>query len=128
MSASTLALLVNGERREFLAQEISTIGQRRDDSLANGAKIGFTIGAGLGLLAGVQVASMFDGIGAGHITAVSLLYGALGTGIGVGLDALVTREQVIYAARPPAAAAPISIRIRPVFTGERRGLALSIGF
>jgi hypothetical protein len=128
MSAAALALLVAGERREILAQEISTIRHRRDDSLANGAKMGFTIGAGLGLLAGVQVASRFNGIGAAHITAVSLLYGALGTGIGVGLDALITREQVIFAARASAAGAPDSIRIRPVFTGEGRGLVLSIGF
>jgi hypothetical protein len=128
LSPTGLALLVDGERREFDAGDVSTVRQRRDDSFANGAKIGFGIGAGIGLLGGVAMASVYDEIGPAQIIAISFMYGALGAGMGVGMDALITREQVIYAARTPTTAAPAAVKIRPLFTRARRGVVVSIGF
>src|SRR5436190_12991628 len=50
VSSSSLALTVGGTRRTFLEADIAAIHQRRNDSLANGAKWGFVVGAGLGVL------------------------------------------------------------------------------
>jgi hypothetical protein len=111
LSPTALALLVDGQRREILEQ------------------VGFGIGAGLGLLFASQVASEYDEVGVGEVAAISLLYGALGTAVGVGIDALISREQVIYAAPARAvAAAPGGVKLRPLFTRARRGVVVSIGF
>ena len=128
LSGDTLALLVDGQRREVRVGDISTIRQRRSDSLATGAKVGFGIGAGFGVLVAVQVLSVYDEAGVGAVTAISLLYGALGAGMGVGFDALVTREQVIYAAPARSAPTRAGVRIRPLLTHGRRGVAVSLGF
>src|SRR5262245_60973119 len=53
LSRSALVLAVDGTRRTFGDGEIAAIRQRRPDSLANGAKWGFVVGAGLGLMAGL---------------------------------------------------------------------------
>jgi hypothetical protein len=48
LSASSLAVLVSGTRRDLLESEVGTIQQRRSDSLANGAAWGAVVGAGAG--------------------------------------------------------------------------------
>jgi hypothetical protein len=128
LSPTTLALLVDGQRREILAGDVSTIRQRRSDSLATGARVGFAIGAGIGLVGGVAFASVYDEVGPAQIIAISFMYGAVGAGMGVGMDALVETEQVIYAGAAPTSAAPAAVKIRPVFTRARRGVVVSIGF
>jgi hypothetical protein len=128
LSPTLLALLVDGQRREILEHDISTIRQRRTDTLATGAKVGFGIGAGLGLLVALQVASAYDEVGAGVIPAITFVYGTLGAGVGVGIDALVTREQVIYAARTRTASTAAAVKIRPLVTRARQGVVVSIGF
>jgi hypothetical protein len=47
LSPSSLALQAGEGRRTFLETDIAAIHQRRNDSLANGAKWGFAVGAGL---------------------------------------------------------------------------------
>ena len=51
LSSSALSLLVDGTRRTFSDIDVSTIRQRRGDSLANGAWWGFGVGVGLVVLA-----------------------------------------------------------------------------
>jgi hypothetical protein len=125
LSSSALALLIDGARREFTPTEVSAIRQRKPDTLATGAKIGFGIGAGLGLLVGSALASEYDEIDGGEVVLISLMYGALGAGIGVGIDAMVTREQVIFAR--PAGSTP-TVRLAPLVTPRRRGLAIAVAF
>jgi len=103
LSSSSLALTVGGNRRTFLEREIASIHQRRNDSLANGAKWGFAVGAGLGLLAGITIASEYDGSsGTAMIPILALAYGGIGAGAGAGIDALHSSEQVIFAWRGKA--------------------------
>jgi hypothetical protein len=97
LDLASLGLVSDGVRRNFGADEISTIRQRRPDPLANGAKWGLAVGGGLGLLLGVAV-STGDGT-AVLIPIFGLAYGGIGAGIGAGFDALVSGEQVIYARR-----------------------------
>ena len=100
VSASSLALATGGSQRTFLESDVASIRQRRPDSLSNGAKWGFAVGAGLGLLAGITIASEYEGSsGTALIPMLALVYGGIGAGAGAGIDALHSSEQVIYGRR-----------------------------
>jgi len=103
ISASSIALTAGGSRHTFVESEIDNIRQRRSDPLSNGAKWGFAAGAGLGLLAGVALSSEYEGSsGTAIIPILALAYGGIGAGVGAGIDALHSSEQVIFARRGPA--------------------------
>jgi hypothetical protein len=98
LSSSALSLAIDGTRRDFLATDVVEIRQRRGDSLANGAKWGFGIGVGLFALA-IAGCDECRPTSAGEYALTAFaggLYGALGTGIGVGIDALKRGEPTIY--------------------------------
>ena len=125
LSSAALALQVADTRQEFPAADVSTIRQRRQDSLENGAKWGFATGLGLGLLGGLSVAAGHAEIGVGTAAIIALFYGGLGAGVGVGLDAMVKGNQVIYAKARSSAS---SITVAPVVSRGRRAIQVSIGF
>jgi hypothetical protein len=102
LSSSSLSLRVAGTQRTFLERDIAAIHQRRNDSLANGAKWGFAVGAGLGVLAGAVVASEYKDGGGVFIPLLALTYGGMGAGVGAGIDAMNPSEQVIFAWRGKA--------------------------
>jgi len=103
ISPSSLALRVGGTRRTFLETDIAAIHQRRNDSLANGAKWGFVAGVALGVLGGVAIAREYEGSGGGaFIPILGLVYGSIGAGAGAGFDAMHRSEQVIFAWRGKA--------------------------
>ena len=103
LSASSLALKAGGTRRTFLESDIAAIHQRRNDSLANGAKWGFVAGAALGVLGGVAIAREYESGGGGaFIPILGLVYGSIGAGAGAGIDAMHRSEQVIFAWRGKA--------------------------
>jgi hypothetical protein len=124
LSSSSLALQVAGSRRTFLEGDIAAIHQRRNDSLANGAKWGFAVGAGLGVLGGIAIVSEYGDGGAALIPILGLVYGAIGSGAGAGIDAMNRGEQAIYARR----GAPSKVALRPIVTAGRKGLLASIAF
>jgi hypothetical protein len=124
LSSSSLAIVVAGSQRTFLEGEIATIRQRRPDSPANGAKWGFGIGAGLGLLAGITLASGYDNGASALIPVLALTYGGIGAGVGVGIDALISSDQVIFARGGSAA----KIRVRPILRAGRTGTLASFAF
>jgi hypothetical protein len=100
LSPSSLALRVGGTRRTFLETDITAIHQRRNDSLANGAKWGFIVGAALGVLGGVAIAREYESGGGGaFIPILGVVYGSIGAGAGAGIDAMNRSEQVIFAWR-----------------------------
>lgn len=95
---------------------------RPNDSLANGALIGFGSGAALGLLAATSCDNS-DGCfeGAGWVTYVTLLTGAMGAGVGVGIDALIRRDRIVYLQKPRPQA-----RLAPVIGPGVRGIVLGL--
>ena len=97
LSSSSLAIAVAGNQQTFLESDIDAIRQRRPDSPANGAKWGLAIGAGLGLLAGIDLSSGYHDGAIALIPVLALAYGGIGAGVGAGLDALVSSDQVIFA-------------------------------
>jgi len=99
LSSSSLVLRVDDTQRTFRERDIAAIHQRRHDSLANGAKWGFMAGAGLGVFAGVVVASEYRDGGGALIPLLALTYGGMGAGVGAGIDAIHPSDQVIFAWR-----------------------------
>jgi hypothetical protein len=119
----SLDLLVRGARQSVARDDVVRIRQRRDDSLANGARNGLIAGAALGLLGGMAIANE-GGSAAVYIPVVTAVYGGIGAGIGVGIDALIKGERTVYEARARHA----SLSIAPVVDRERKGVAVSLGF
>jgi hypothetical protein len=103
---------------------------RPHDSLANGALIGFTAGAVLGLLgviteegAECEPSGFFtcgDPTAAAYVVIPAIL-GGLGAGVGVGIDALVRRDPQLY--RRGSAA---RVTLVPALGHGQRSLALTL--
>jgi hypothetical protein len=122
LSSSTMDLVAaDGARRALTEQDVRTIRMSRPDPLGNGAKTGFAVGAGLGLFGGLAMSEEF---GAAAITWMTLVYGGIGSGIGVGIDALFSSTDVIFS-RP---AGKTTLRITPVLGPRAQGARLSIAF
>ena len=118
LSPSALALFIDGARHDFREVQVHSIRQWRQDSLKNGAWFGFAVGAALGATAlnpraDIAAPALFLG-----------LLAAAGTGIGVGLDALVPSRQVIY----QSAGTARRVTVAPLVARDRRGLAVSLSF
>ena len=123
LTSSMLVLMEKGSRRELSEREVTTIRQRRSDSLANGAIWGLAVG---GLLATGMVAAFWEGDDDIGPAAVGVaLYSGVGAGIGAGVDALITRRHVIYQRRSTSA---VEIGIVPLMTDQRKGALVSVRF
>ena len=127
LSLSTDALtLEGGKPRSFGAPEVSTIQLRRNDSLANGALIGLGVGSGLTLVACLADTEARE---AGWCVAAAAVYGGIGAGIGVGIDALIPGKKILaYRAPAPSGAPPARLSIAPVVTPRAKGVAVSFAF
>jgi hypothetical protein len=123
LSASSISVIVDGSSRTLEEREILKIRQRKDDRLSDGARSGFIAGAAVGLLAGL---SLREYGGNTFVVTAALLYGGIGAGMGVGIDAMVTHDRTIYDARVRSSSANISVA--PMMTPERKGVALSLRF
>lgn len=104
LTADTLIVERGALRAGVPYQQVVKIDRPRD-TLANGALIGFGVGAAAGFLAmlaednrACDPAAWFDcsDPGAGGYAAVTLVGGGLGTAIGVAVDALIRRDRHIY--------------------------------
>jgi hypothetical protein len=123
LAGASLEIDVDGTARTLAQDRVTTIRMRHADSLANGAKIGFAVGAGFGALAGLAVASELEWKGA--VVGFLLVYGAMGAGIGVGIDGLTSSDRVIYSRPNPQTA---RLALAPLLGSGRRGLRLTVGF
>jgi hypothetical protein len=101
LSADALTLDRKGTQTEIPFQRITQIA-RPNDNLANGALIGLGAGVAFGLVGATVGTDDCDEVyyecygGPRFIAAAALVFGAIGAGIGVGVDALIHRERVIY--------------------------------
>jgi hypothetical protein len=124
LSAQGLTLDGQDQPREWAASEVTRILQRRQDSLANGALIGLVSGAAAFAVLYALTCSIEDCEGEPNVLIGAAAYGGMGAGVGVGIDALITRRRAIYERSSPAAA----IRFNPILSKGRRGLAVSIAY
>jgi hypothetical protein len=117
LSPSTLSVRVGQTLHDLRESDVATVRQRRNDSLANGAKWGLGAGAAVGMIA----------CGRCHLgpgLAMAAVYGGIGAGIGVGLDALTRSNVVIYQSRTSAR----RVTIAPQLAKSHKGLTVSVGF
>jgi hypothetical protein len=126
LSGDELTLVTTAGARQLGERDVAKIRQRRSDSLQNGAIIGAAAGAGYGLAVLALLASMDDGGGPIPIGVVTgmVVFTGIGAAAGAGIDALITRRQVIY--EKPGGGGQVSIS--PLFLDGRRGVAVSVKF
>lgn len=127
VSPSALSLLVLGDQRHLPAADVSSISQRRPDSLRNGVLSGLGFAALPGfLLSGAMYGHAYNeggsGLPAAGMLALSL---GLGAAIGAGLDALVEDSFVIY---HRSGATWKRLTVSPLVSAHRRGVAVSLSF
>ena len=121
LTSSTLSLVVNGSRHDFGPLDVNAIWAPGTDPLADGARRGFRIGAVLAALAIFTCGEC--GITPVDATVIVGAFGALGAGIGVGMDwrEREPRDHLIYR-RPAASGARLTI------TPQRTGMTMSVRF
>ncbi|BCS34395.1 hypothetical protein TBR22_A36250 [Luteitalea sp. TBR-22] len=110
------------DRRAWQEADVATIRQRRQDSLGNGALIG--LGCGAGLVGVAALASDTPAEDAGWVGLAALFYAGVGAAIGVGVDALVTREYDVYRREPAAT----HVRLMPLVNARGGGLRVAVVF
>ena len=126
LSRDRLTLVTRAGPREVGEGDVAQIRQRRGDSLQNGAIIGAAAGAGYGLALLALAMSIDDGGGpipVGVVTGMVVFTG-MGAAVGAGIDALITRRQVIYR-KPPG---ENKFSVSPLFGRGRRGAAVTVKF
>ena len=93
--------------------------------MVNGALWGLGVGAAIGTAAAIMVG--LDCYGGANCTAVGAgvigAYGAMGAGIGVGIDALIKGHKVIYQSRSAT-----RLNVTPLLTARSKGVMLSVDF
>ena len=109
--------------RTIAAGDVRIISERRRDSLANGALIGLAVG-GVGI--GVACLASAEGPDQDWCLVAALVYGSIGAGIGVGIDALIPGKKRVAYRAPGSSQARLSLA--PVITPRARGAALSFAF
>ena len=127
LSSGSVALLVDGTRRDIGIGDVSTIHQRRTGSLAKGARVGFAVGGALGLAAALGLASDCTHNCGGVVpfaASMAFVEGAFGAGVGVGVAAMTRHDELVYTRVRSSA----RVTVAPFATPERRGMAVSLGF
>ena len=125
LTASSLALSIDGSRHDLLEGDVATVRQRRRDPLTNGMLWGFGVGASLG------VVSLLAGGCEGSVEFLPVcmgIAGAMASGVGAAVDAAIQREQVIYVRAGSAGDDRHGRRMTlyPVLTAERVGMLVSM--
>lgn len=113
VSGSSVALVVDGQRREIPGIQVRQVARRGGDSVWNGALIGAAFGA---------TAVAFDRSREDRVPFALIgayMYGAIGAGI----DALIPRDTAVYRAQGSR-----TVRVTPVIGRTRAGFMVSAEF
>lgn len=111
---SSLVLEDGKHTYRFGTVDIERISRRGGDSVGNGASIGLAIGAVFGAGVAISVGETLYAIPAG------LVYGGLGAGIGVGIDALIRGQRLVYVR------SKTTLSLAPIISRERKGVMLTL--
>jgi hypothetical protein len=128
LAPDSLALKGDGART-FAAGDVRLITERQGDSLANGALIGLAVG---GVGTGLACLASADDLDDGWCLLAAFVYGGIGTGIGVGIDALIPGKKLVAYRAPGTPGSSESrqarLSIAPVVTPRAKGVAVSFAF
>jgi len=130
------SLTMESHHREITLdrQHVAKVYQR-GDSLKNGMLIGLAAGAGLGMFAAVATTGTCGGVFAAPrpcsarekvavAMAAGATFGAVGLGVGAGIDALFSERRLLY--ETPRHGDAASISIAPRFLGSGTGLLVTV--
>ncbi len=129
LSAASMTILRGGTPIELPSASVRAVSIRERDSLANGALIGLAAGMAFGAIAlgaACHEDYYYRGSCAGLVLAGVGIYGAMGAGIGVGIDALTPGRKLLVYQRPAAASARVSVA--PVMLPNRQGVVVRVVF
>jgi hypothetical protein len=122
LSASGLALMVDGTRVEFAGTDVETVSRR--DSRWSGTLWGLGIGGALGASFERALAGEYGRDDIGYGSAL-VPFAAIGAGIGFGVDALIKGERIIYSRSHTS---PTSVSVSPMWNPSRKGIRVSVRF
>jgi hypothetical protein len=109
------------DTRRFRMSDITRVRARKSDSVLNGA----LIGAGAAVTSGLVFCRMLESWDVCRSNVGPMMrIGALGAGIGIGVDALIRGRKTIYESGPGSA----SITALPLIGRRAGGLQFSVGF
>ena len=127
ISASSIALIVKNQTREWPASEVTWITQHRGHA-GRGALVGLAFGA----ISGVLIVSVDPvcrsnpqatwGCGADDALFLAALLGGIGAGAGAAIGAAIRTERVLYAAPSPPSAHVFELGVAPGVIGLRAQL------
>jgi hypothetical protein len=101
------------------------ISQRHGDSLKNGAIIGAVAATAFYVTVGALLRDSDGGeVIVSSAIAGGVLFAGMGAAAGLGIDALITRRQVIYQKSPGGN----SVSVSPLLGHGRRGAAITVKF
>jgi hypothetical protein len=124
LSRDAMTLLTPYGLRALRDDDVTTIRQRRDDSLRNGAMIGAVAAAAYVATALILLRDADGGdLNIPMAVKSAVVIAGVGAGAGAGIDALIVRRRVIF--QKPGAS---TVRVSPLFRHGRLGAAVSVGF
>ena len=126
LSASSLAVSVDGVRRDLVESNVTRIRQRLPDSRKNGALIGFLVGAAGSTAMAKAMESPAGACRGGCVAANVLFGGGLGALVGLGIDALIQGRKDIYVRG--ASRSSLDVVLRPSLTAQAKSLNVSLRF
>ncbi len=121
LTGLSIRVIHKGISRELLQSDVSEIRKWRSDSLVNGAGIGLGVGLSIGALSLLGMRNC-DCPGAKAATIGYL--GAIGAGIGVGIDALIPHKATIFSNGTTAR----KLQFEPILSRTSKGASLSLRF
>jgi len=121
----TLFLTADGTSFGMTEPEIRQLAIRGHDSFVNGAVIGASVGGGFFVILGIACALVSDCDAASETFAAAAILGGIGAGIGVGIDALVKTERLVYVG---PSGSSFSLALAPVASRTGKGVRVVFRF
>ena len=115
----SLAAAASEELRRLDGQQAVRIERRRNDSVLNGA----LIGAAAGVASGLLICRTMEPWEVCNDPGPLVRVGALGAAIGIGIDALIRKREVVYQ-RPDST----ELHVAPLVGGGTKGVQLGLRF
>ena len=125
VSRDALILGTSDGPRQLGEVDVASISQRRDDSWKNGAIIGAVAATAFYVTVGTLLSDSDGGdVIVSSAIAGGVLFAGMGAAAGLGIDALITRREVIYKKAPGKS----RVNVSPLLGHGRRGAAITVRF
>ena len=120
VTGGSVTALADGTTRHFRTDDITRVRARRQDSVLNGA----LIGAGAAVASGLFMCRAMEPWETCNNAGPLLKFGAVGAGIGVGVDALIRGRKTIY----ERGSRSMRVHAIPIVDREMRGIQFTVTF